>query len=236
MHILKITPVAIAGLSMFTVTLAGCVSSTARSHASASVTEATNRETLSDARLLLHEAGISPEVLATIGATPQSVTSICLAGVMVCQSRSPGYDELRETLETGAGIVQGFRDRAARGALSAEDRSALQIAEHNLSDTRADLADCVSQLHGAINATLDENQRAWLWNIQTQRDLELPAYFKVSIRSEADGVSLRDQFAATRESGGNGLPLAGEDEVAAHALHDLAIDNVTSAWNAVLFH
>lgn len=172
------------------------------------------------ARILLRDLEITPTTLAALDASDQQVRDIVLASRGLCESSGGtptsyalaqrAFEHARERVQSLDNLRSAGRSTRTTGSELAQAQSELQVAQVGVEDVKA-------QMLTAINAVLNEQQRASLATIRGNLAMQpsIPVEYAVTTRSEAELVALRDSLAEQRR-----LELAGTEGGAAFGTSD----------------
>lgn len=189
-------------------------------------------------KLMLAQIGLSPDALAAIGASDDQVRTILTAARSLCDTRAADFDGAQASVEEAQKRHAYFADRVRRGLANDQDRTALRSAQAALSDALSNRDVVLSQVQAAIDAALTQAQRQHLANIVAARDVEVPVHYKLTRRTDAEWVQLRDRLSEERrQEAANGTVMASRlagDELNASELVANRRADVVALWQQTL--
>lgn len=184
--------------------------------------------------LLLHQAGLSPESLATVGAFPTQVDSIVAVARSLCEGSGAFLSSNMDQIEALRSAITELEDLVQQGRASANDYNVLAASRSNLAAAESSRLTVVSTLMQSVQAQLAPEQFAMLQNIIAVGDVGVPSYEKVVYREQAGWVTLRNALSEYRRledlGGSPTLPEPPIDVLIAQYLHDVSITGVEQAW------
>lgn len=114
----------------------------------------------------------------------------------------------------------------------------MRNAQAALSDALSNRDAVLSQVQAAIDAALTQAQRQHLANIVAARDVEVPVHYKLTRRTDAEWVQLRDRLSEERrQEAANGTVMASRlagDELNASELVANRRADVVALWQQTL--
>lgn len=189
-------------------------------------------------KLMLAQVGLSPDALAAIGATDDQVTNIITSARSLCDTRAADFDGAQASVEEAQKRYNDLSERVRRGLGSKEDRASLDAARTTLADALSSRDVVLSQVRAVIDGILTDSQRKHLTNIIAARDVEVPVYYKLTRRTDAEWVKLRDRLSEEqrqgRQLGSSKTTLLVGDELSASELHANRRVDVAALWQQAL--
>lgn len=187
---------------------------------------------------MLAQVGLSPDALAAIGATDDQVTNIITSARSLCDTRAADFDGAQASVEEAQKRYNDLSERVRRGLGSKEDRASLDAARTTLADALSSRDVVLSQVRAVIDGILTDSQRKHLTNIIAARDVEVPVYYKLTRRTDAEWVKLRDRLSEEqrqgRQLGSSKTTLLVGDELSASELHANRRVDVAALWQQAL--
>lgn len=165
--------------------------------------ESNNENQLANSVAVMSAIGFSPDLLAVIG-----VTSGELAALMAQANETAATDV--GTLQTqNAAVSTATRSLAAKERelrLASDDtarstiRAQIATLRDQLASARSQLATTTAGLRSTYRGWLQSDEQSRLDTIDTKPGMQVPLYYAVVARTEADWVKLRDALSAQKHA------------------------------------
>lgn len=185
-------------------------------------------------RLAMSEMGISPTVLASVGASASQTATIVGAVRSACETQNSGLDAAQGSYQIALGIVRTLEAKVRDGSASMSERLQLEDARTELELAQGARQAIFIQIRSLIDAALDAEQVQLLNVMLAGGQIEAPIQYKAVVRSDAEWAQVAAELTA-ESAGGQVSGVADAPEVfVVEALHAANIETVTEAWNAAL--
>ncbi len=182
----------------------------------------------------MSELGLSPTVLASVGASASQTGAIVGSVRSACETQNSGLDAAQDAYQDALGIVRTLEGKVRDGSATPDERQELDNARTDLEVAQGYRQAIFMQIRALIDVALDPEQVQLLNVVLAGGSAETPIQYKAVVRSDAEWSQVAAEL-IVESTGTNVNGVADAPEVAVvEALVAASLAEVTAAWNTAL--